>query len=84
MPLPDGRPELTAYTIQVHWDADAHVWWAESEDVPGLVAEGETLEAIVQDMRATVPELLRLNLSEVAGPISLNFLADRSEELPVA
>ncbi len=83
MPSPDGRLELTSYTIQIHWDAQAHVWWAESEDVPGLVAEGETLEAIVQDIRATVPELLRLNLSDVAGPISLNFLADRSEELPV-
>jgi hypothetical protein len=84
MMVPDGRLGLTAFTIQVHWDADAHVWWAESEDVPGLVAESETLETIVQDIRATVPELLRLNRPAFNGPVSLNFVADRSEELHLA
>jgi predicted RNase H-like HicB family nuclease len=69
------------YEIRAHWDADARVWWAESIDVPGLVAEAETFELLLEDVREVVPELLRLNLGEHDASIRLNILADRAEEL---
>ena len=75
---------MTAYDIRLHWDADAHVWWAESNDVPGLVAEAETLEVIMQDVVTVVPALLRLNAGEREETVTLNFLADRSEALHLA
>jgi predicted RNase H-like HicB family nuclease len=40
-----------AYRILAHWDAEASVWWAESTDVKGLVAEAGTLEELVADLR---------------------------------
>jgi len=47
--------------IRAHWDADAAVWWAESEDIPGVVAEAATMEALIADLRSLVPELIKLN-----------------------
>ena len=48
-------------TISSTWDSEAKVWFATSEDVPGLVLESETLDGIVEEARRLVPELLRLN-----------------------
>lgn len=50
---------------QVHvtafWDAEASVWVAESEDVPGLITEAETMEALVKKLEVLIPELLDEN-----------------------
>jgi len=47
--------------INALWDADAKVWTAESEDVPGLVTEAETVEALTEKLRVLIPELLEAN-----------------------
>jgi hypothetical protein len=53
--------EQAPYHVHSFWDADAAVWVATSEDVPGLVTEAETIEALSGKLRALIPELLRLN-----------------------
>jgi len=47
--------------VYAHWDPDAHVWVAESDDVPGLVTEASTSDALQAKLRVLVPELLELN-----------------------
>jgi predicted RNase H-like HicB family nuclease len=37
------------------------VWVAESEDIPGLVTEADTIEALTAKLRQMIPELLQLN-----------------------
>jgi predicted RNase H-like HicB family nuclease len=74
------------YRILAHWDAAAGVWWAESTDVRGLVAEANTFEGLVANLHELVPELLKLNhgtdqLGEVA---ELSIMADRAESIPLA
>ena len=44
------------------WDAEAQVWIAVSNDVPGLVAEAETSALLVQKLRILIPELLEANI----------------------
>ena len=72
---------MSRYQILAHWDPDARVWWAESRDVPGLVAEADSFDALVADVREIVPELLRLNLDRLDPSVSLSFMADRIEEI---
>lgn len=54
---------MVAKTFVVHaeWDDEAKVWVATSEDVPGLVAEADTVESLQAKLRVLVPELLELN-----------------------
>ena len=47
--------------VKVLWDAEAGVWVATSDDVPGLVTESKTFEAMLKKLRSLVPELLELN-----------------------
>lgn len=48
-------------TVSALWDADARVWVATSEDVPGLVTEAPTVELLRAKVAAMIPELLELN-----------------------
>ena len=49
------------YEVLAQWDGEAGVWVAESEDVPGLVAEADSPNVLVQKLRTLIPELLELN-----------------------
>ena len=58
---------LAPFIINVHWDDAARVWYVEDSDVPGLVAEAPTVEALQTLLRVRVPELLELNMPELLG-----------------
>lgn len=51
----------TMIHVHAQWDAEASVWVAESDDVPGLVTEAETLEALSDKLRVLIPELAQEN-----------------------
>ena len=50
------------YLVRTRWDSEAHVWFAYSDDVPGLATEATTLEALGTKLQTLVPELLELNV----------------------
>jgi predicted RNase H-like HicB family nuclease len=68
-PTPSG-----VYEIRAQWDAEAGVWVAESEDVPGLVAEADSPNALAQKLRTLIPELLELNGVASDGTASFHVL----------
>lgn len=49
------------YDVEASWDSEAGVWVAESDDIPGLVAEAESMKGLVEKIRVLVPELFELN-----------------------
>ncbi len=66
--------------IKLTWDADARVWIAESDDVPGLVLESGSFDALVERVRVAVPELLELN-GNAPAPVRLRMVSERCERL---
>lgn len=44
------------YTIFLTWDGEASVWIATSDDIPGLVLESASLDALLEHVRLAVPE----------------------------
>lgn len=49
------------YIVNVIWDAEVLVYVVTSNDIPGLVLESGSLDALVEKIRVAVPELLQLN-----------------------
>ena len=47
--------------MTAEWDSEAGVWVAESDDVPGLVAEAESPNLLRDKLRVLIPELLEVN-----------------------
>lgn len=52
---------MNQYTVKAIWDDAAGVWVASSEDVPGLITEAVTMEALIQKLKIMIPELLKAN-----------------------
>ena len=73
------------YTVRCTWDPEAAVWVATSDDVPGLATGADTLEALVDKLKAAIPDLLEANgLLPGDGPGDVPFavIAERHERAP--
>ncbi len=68
------------YTVNLIWDNEAAVWIATSEDIPGLVLESGSFDALLERIRITAPELLSLNHTEKL-PLNLTFISKRQERI---
>ena len=68
------------YTVNLSWDTDASVWVATSEDIKGLVLESGSLDVLIERVRMTVPELLKLNHQPIEHA-TIAFVTERVEEV---
>ena len=73
---------MSEYTVDLIWDNEAGVWVATSNDVPGLVLESGSLDALIERTRFAIPELLSLNMpsSKVA---SICYRSERHEQVAI-
>lgn len=67
------------YNVMFHWDPEALVWVATSDDVPGLVLESGSVDALIERVRRAIPELLELN--HKSGSASVRYQVDRCERI---
>lgn len=68
------------YTVIFTWDDEASVWIATSEDIPGLVLESGSFDALVERVRFAAPELIELN-GQNPHKATLTFMSKRQERL---
>lgn len=68
------------YIIRLTWDSEASVWIATSDDIPGLVLESGSFDALIERTRFAIPELLALNAPSTQS-LSLTFLSERHERV---
>ena len=68
--------------IDFVWDNEACVWIATSKDVPGLVLESGSFDALIERVRYAIPELLELN-SRKQGVLDLTFVTERHDQVAV-
>lgn len=61
-------------TVKADWDNEAKVWVAESDDVPGLITEAESSEALLKKLGILIPELLEANQCLPPGEKFVNVL----------
>ena len=64
------------YTITFSWDDEASVWIAECHELPGLILESGSFDALVERVKIAVPDLLELDRAE-GTQVKLHFKAER-------
>jgi predicted RNase H-like HicB family nuclease len=67
---------MVEYMVTVGWDSEAQVWIAESDDIPGLILESGSVDALIERIKSAVPELLELS-DKASHNIGINIRAER-------
>ena len=67
------------YNVKLTWDGEASMWVATSDDVPGLVLESNSYDALIEKVKVAIPELLELNSKNPLATIK--FVSERLEEV---
>ena len=62
------------------WDDEAAVWIATSDDIPGLVLESGSFDALIERVKYAAPELIELNCSKEPY-YNISFLSERHEKV---
>ena len=69
--------------VRAHWDADASVWVATTDDVPGLATEAATLEALRDKLVVMIPELMEANnVASDLPEIPIHIIAELGARIP--
>ena len=71
------EPKIYKVEVDFLWDPEAKVWVATSDQVPGLVLEDGSFDALAERVKFAIPELLELN--GLPGNALLNFHTEREE-----
>lgn len=69
-----GAPAGKVFKVHATWDPEARVWVAESDDVPGLVTEADTLDALLAKLSVMIPELLEANDGDLPEDVPFELL----------
>jgi predicted RNase H-like HicB family nuclease len=73
---------MSLFIIKAEWDAEAQVWVAESDDVPGLAAEAKSIEALRPKILAMIADLIEENDMKVDGDdIAIHIIARSTERM---
>ena len=68
---------MSRLEVRAQWDDEAQVWWAKSDDIPGLVTEAKTFEELADNIRALTPDLLGLNAPHMDPKTPIHIIAER-------
>ena len=67
------------YRINLIWDSEASMWVATSDDIPGLVLESGSYDALIEKVKNAIPELIDLN--KIDDVKSISFVSQRLDKV---
>lgn len=68
------------FRINMLWDNTSEVWIATSQDVPGLVLESGSFDALVERVKFAIPELIELN-GQKPESLKLSYYTEREDQV---
>ena len=76
---------MKSIIVRAFWDAEAEMWVASSEDVPGLATEAETIGELTSKLEVMIPELIEANdlLDEFRGEVPLYLMAEQVSKIRI-
>ena len=67
-------------TVKLHWDGEAGVWVATSDDIPGLALESGSCDVLIERLKYVVPEIASLN--NIKAPYyDLSYVFERRDRV---
>ena len=81
---------MTLWNIRANYDPEARVWYTLDGDIPGLLADAETIEELAAKAGAMLPDLLEIHgdrfsdQGRLQGPHRIHVIAFHERDFDVA
>lgn len=81
---------MAVWTIRTNYDPEARVWYTIDGDIPGLLADADTIEELAAKAGRMLPDLLEIHADEFSdserlrGPHRIHVIAFHEREFNVA
>ena len=66
--------------IKILWDDESRSWYTETDDVPGMVLDSNSFDALIEKVQLIAPDMLEENCNYV-GPIHFTFTTQRKKTI---
>ena len=70
-------------TVNLKWSDDSNKWYTETDDIPGMVLESNSFDALVEKVQLIAPDMLEANCNYV-GPVRFTFIANHTKTIRAA
>lgn len=81
---------MTLWTIRANYDPEARVWYTIDGDIPGLLADADTIEELAAKAGRMLPDLIEIHADTLAdqdrlcGPHRIHVIAFHERDFDVA
>jgi len=66
--------------VKLIWSGESSKWYTETSDIPGMVLESNSFDALLEKVRLIAPDMLEVNCNYV-GPIRFTFTTEHIETI---
>ena len=66
--------------IKLIWSDDSNKWYTETDDIPGMVLESNSFDALIEKVQLIAPDMLEANCAYV-GPIHFTFTTNYTKTI---
>lgn len=66
--------------IKIFWSDESNKWYTETDDVPGMVLESNSFDALLEKVQLIAPDMLEANCN-YTGPINFKFTTECTKSI---
>lgn len=67
-------------TVKLIWSEESGKWFTETDDVPGMVLESNSFDALMEKVQLIAPDMLEANCNYF-GPVHFTFIANHTKTI---
>lgn len=71
-------------TVKILWDPEAAVWITKSEELPGLLLESGSYDALIERVKHAISDFIDVDEIDKIDYCDINFVGDRLERVLVS
>ena len=66
--------------VRLIWSNDSNKWFTETDDIPGMVLESNSFDALLEKVQLIAPDMLEANCDYV-GPVHFTFVTEHTKTI---
>ena len=66
--------------VELKWSDDSNKWYTDTDDIPGMVLESNSFDALIEKVQLIAPDMLSANCN-YEGPVHFTFTTNHTRTI---